>query len=241
VVIPKLYNGRNKSFWFASMEWFRNRVGATSERFSVPTPEMYNGDFSNWVDANGNRAVIYDPNTTRLVNGVQVRDPFPNNVIQPNRISAFARAAFAQVGSAAYPNNGARPGTSDYVRNNYINASGTKQDPWNKWSIKGDQNLGSNDKITFLYNRGLHETVPGPDGFPGLPYPLTTNPNRVSRQDSNVYRFTYTKVLTPTIVNYFYGGLNFYQDSNRSVAYQGGWSSKGLCLKNPGTATLISR
>lgn len=232
VYIPKLYDGRNKSFWFASMEWFRNRVGANSEQFSVPTPEMYRGDFRNWVDATGRQATIYDPATTRLENGVNVRSPFPNNVIPENRISPFARAVLGQVGTIAYPNNGAAPGTSAYVRNNFINSRGTKLDPWNKWSVKGDQNLGSNDKLTFLYNRGLHEAVPGPDGFPGLPAPLTTPPNRITRQDSNVYRFTYTKVVTPTIVNYFYGGVNLYQDSNRSVAFEGGWSSKGICLKN---------
>ena len=232
VVIPKLYDGRNKSFWFASMEWFRNRVGAASERFSVPTPEMYRGDFSNWVDASGRPAVIYDPATTRVVNGATVRDPFPGNIIPANRISPFAQALLSQVGNVAHPNNGAAPGTSAYVRNNFINASGTKLDPWNKWSIKGDQNFGTNDKVTFLYNRGLHETVPGPDGFPGLPFPLTTSPNRITVQDSNVYRFTYTKVITPTIVNYFYGGVNVYKDSNRSVAYQGNWSARGICLQN---------
>lgn len=232
VLIPKLYNGRNKSFVFASMEWFRNRVGANSEQFSVPTPEMYRGDFRNWVDNTGRAVPIYDPTTTRVENGVTVRTPFPNNVIPEGRISPFARAVLGQVGTVAYPNNGAAPGTSAYVRNNFINATGTKQDPWNKWSIKGDQNIGSNDKLTFLYNRGLHKTVPGTDGFPGLPYPLTIAPNRITTQDSNVYRFTYTKVVTPTIVNYFYGGINKYQDSNRSVAFEGGWRAKGICLKN---------
>jgi hypothetical protein len=232
VVIPKLYDGRNKTFWFASMEWFRNRVGAASQQFSVPTPEMYRGDFSNWVDAQGRRATIYDPATTRLENGVQVRTPFPNNIIPPERISPFARAVLGQVGNVALPNNGAAPGTSGYVRNNFINSRGTRLDPWNKWSIKGDQNFGSSDRVTFLYNRGLHEGVPGADGFPGLPYPLTTAPNRFVRQDSNVYRFTYTKVLTPTIVNYFYGGVNLYQDSNRAVGFEGNWSAKGICLQN---------
>jgi len=232
VVIPKLYNGKNKTFWFASMEWFRNRVGATSERFSVPTPEMYRGDFSNWVDQNGKRVQIYDPATTHVENGVTVRSPFPNNIIPADRFSPFASAVLKQIGNVAYPNNGAAPGTSDYVRNNYVNATGTRLDPWDKWSIKGDQNVGANDKISFLYNRGLHEVQPGPDGFPGLPYPLTDAPNRLSRQSSNLYRFTYTKVITPTIVNYFYGGLNYYQDSNRSVAFQGNWSAKGICLQN---------
>ena len=65
VVIPKLYDGRNKTFFFASFEGFRNRVGANDTILTVPTPEMYNGDFSNWVDQNGRQIPIYDPATTR--------------------------------------------------------------------------------------------------------------------------------------------------------------------------------
>jgi hypothetical protein len=54
----------------------------------------------------------------------------------------------------------------------------------------------------------------------------------VSNQDSRVYRGTYTAVITPTVVNYFYMGLNYYKDFNRALTYEGGWSAKGLCLKN---------
>ena len=64
VRIPKVYDGRNKTFFFYSFEGFRNRVGNNDSFFSVPTPEMYNGDFSNWVNAAGQRLVIYDPGTT---------------------------------------------------------------------------------------------------------------------------------------------------------------------------------
>ena len=53
MVIPKLYDGRNKTFFFASFEGFRNRVGANDTILTVPTPEMYRGDFSNWVDQSG--------------------------------------------------------------------------------------------------------------------------------------------------------------------------------------------
>ena len=231
VYIPKLYDGRNKSFWFASMEWFRNRVGASSNQFSVPTPEMYQGDFRNWVDQSGRQIPIYDPATTRPNpnGGGFIRDPFPNNIIPQNRFSAFSRAVLQNVGNVAFPNNGARPGTNEYVRNNFINNVGVALDPWNKWSIKGDQNLGGNHKLSFLYNDGLHERTPGSGGFPGLPYPL--NDNRIYAQDSKVYRGTYTAVITPTIVNYFYMGLNYYRDSNRAMTYDQGWAAKGICLK----------
>ena len=50
VWIPKIYNGKNKTFFFFSYEGFRNRNGATNATATVPTPEMYNGDFSNWVN-----------------------------------------------------------------------------------------------------------------------------------------------------------------------------------------------
>jgi hypothetical protein len=53
VWIPKIYNGRDKTFFFFSYEGFRNRNGATGFTTTVPTPEMYQGDFSNWVDASG--------------------------------------------------------------------------------------------------------------------------------------------------------------------------------------------
>lgn len=53
VWIPKIYNGRNKTFFFFSYEGFRNRNGATNATATVPTPEMYNGDFSNWVTSSG--------------------------------------------------------------------------------------------------------------------------------------------------------------------------------------------
>ncbi|MEO5953503.1 MAG: carboxypeptidase-like regulatory domain-containing protein, partial [Chloroflexia bacterium] len=61
--IPKVYDGRNKTFFFASYEGFRNRVGSTDAFFSVPTPEMYTGDFQNLVDASNRRLTIYDPAT----------------------------------------------------------------------------------------------------------------------------------------------------------------------------------
>ena len=83
VRIPRLYDGTNKTFFFASYEGFRNRQGSNAAFRSVPTPEMWDGDFSNWVDSQGRRLVIYDPATTRPnPNGTGfIRDPFPNNRI----------------------------------------------------------------------------------------------------------------------------------------------------------------
>ena len=73
VVIPKIYNGRDKTFWFANWEGFRLRRGGTAIT-TFPIEAQRNGDFSQ------QSRTIYDPFTGRLdAQGNIVRDPFPGN------------------------------------------------------------------------------------------------------------------------------------------------------------------
>src|SRR6185436_1168948 len=65
VRLGSLYNGSNHTFFFVSYEGFVNRAGSHAAFRSVPTPEMLNGDFSNWVNSSGQQLIIYDPATTR--------------------------------------------------------------------------------------------------------------------------------------------------------------------------------
>jgi hypothetical protein len=148
--VPKVYDGRNKTFFFVSFEGFRNRVGANDAILSVPTPEMYRGDFSNWVDQNDRLIPIYDPSTTRSNPSGSgfIRDAFPNNQIPTSMFSQTA-SAIAAFGQAVQPNRGFAPGTSGYVRQNYIVTGGTEVTPTDKWSIKGDQILGSKQRVSL--------------------------------------------------------------------------------------------
>jgi hypothetical protein len=83
---------------------------------------MWDGDFSNWVDANGRRLTIYDPATTRPnPNGTGfIRDPFPNNRIPADRFSSTAKQYIALARSVLVPNVAGAPGTFGYVNNNYV-------------------------------------------------------------------------------------------------------------------------
>ncbi len=229
VWIPKIYDGRNKTFFFASGEWFRNRVGAGSGRFSIPTPEMFNGDFRNWVDGNGRFLPIYDPATTTPSGSGFTRQPFAGNQIPQSRFPTLSRNYVGLVRDILKPNNGAAPGTSDYVRNNFINSVGTALDPWTKFSAKGDHSFGLNDRVSFLFNSGLHERLPGAEGFPGLPYPLAGD--LTLNDSSSVIRGSYDKVITPTIVNHLFGGFNVFRNKNTAQTFNGGWEAKGICLK----------
>jgi Carboxypeptidase regulatory-like domain/TonB dependent receptor len=89
VLIPKLYNGRNKTFFFTNIEW---NPTATPDAItaSVPTAAMRTGNFSGLVDQSGHPITIYDPAATTLVPGTTntwTRSPFPNNIIPASRIS----------------------------------------------------------------------------------------------------------------------------------------------------------
>src|SRR5687767_15532681 len=137
---------------------------------------MYTGDFSNWVNAAGQRLQIYDPNTTAPNPGGTgfIRTPFANNLIPQARFSAFAKqwASFAE---PVKPNRGAAPGTSDYVRNNYLSTGGSIVSPQNKYSIKIDHAVTPNHRLAFFHNRSDFNQAVGPGGPPGLPLPLWDN------------------------------------------------------------------
>ena len=121
LTIPNLYSGRNRTFFFVSYEGFYNKQGSNAAFRSVPTPEMWDGDFSNWVNASGQRITIYDPAThASRSNGVLIRDPFPNNRIPADRFSQTAKKYIALARSVLVPNQGAAPGTFGYVNNNYV-------------------------------------------------------------------------------------------------------------------------
>ncbi len=231
VYIPKVYDGRNKTFVYGAMEWFRNTVGASSNLFNVPSPEMYAGDFTNWVDGGGNQVPIYNPFTTREnPNGSGfIRDPFPGNIVPQSMFSEFAQDVLAVAGNLAHPNTGGTPGTSDYVRNNYLNDQGSAVDPWDKFTIKADHIFNDKHRVNFMFNWGEHRREAGSGGFPGLPSPL--NPSRVDNQTSPLYRAGWTWMISPTIVNSFYGGGQDWKENHIHPPSLEDWADR-VCLAN---------
>jgi carboxypeptidase family protein/TonB-dependent receptor-like protein len=123
VVIPGVYNGRNKTFWH--YVWEANKW-AVPQTFTgtVPTEAQRRGDFSGLL-ALGPNYQIYDPATTQVLPGGRYgREPFPNNIIPQNRLN---EVGLNLVKLYPLPN---AAGTSD-GRNNYFNGSlKGKQDYW---------------------------------------------------------------------------------------------------------------
>src|SRR5438270_6897599 len=216
VWIPKIYNGRNKTFFFFSYEGFRNRNGATNATATVPTAEMYNGDFSNWVTSTGAQIPVYDPTSqVTNANGTVTRAQFPGNKIPVSLFNATSLQALKtfQASGVLAPNTGARPGTAAYVNNNYIIANGSNVQPVNKISIKGDHLFNEKHRVSGYYGYDRESTVPGAEGPATLPGNYA-NYNDL-RQNSDVVRFIWDWTLSATKYNHVYaGGNNWRHDHN---------------------------
>ncbi len=230
LVVPKVYNGKDKTFFFVSFEGFRNRVGANATILSVPTPEMYKGDFRNWVDQNARPVTIYDPATTRQnpAGTGSIRDPFAGNVIPVNRFSTTG-AAIAKFGEAVAPNAGFGPGTSGYVRQNYLVNSGTMVTPTDKWSVKGDHVFNSAHRVSVLWNATTFFNKPGPNGPPGLPAPLWSG--QIQDWSTDAYRVTHDWTINSRMINHLSYARNTFVKNSYSTNVDQNWKDK-VCIRN---------
>lgn len=90
-MIPRIYDGKNKLFWFFTYNAFKDVKVEDSSQFNrtVPTPAARNGDFSEMLNLpNSGRYIVHDPTTVRPDPARPsnfVRTPFPGNQIPRNR------------------------------------------------------------------------------------------------------------------------------------------------------------
>jgi hypothetical protein len=169
VYIPKLYNGRNKTFFTVNYE--RYREGTPQPLIlSVPEPEMRQGDFTKLKDAGAHAITVYDPDTGRTVGTQYVRQPFAGNVIPKNRLSPTALELMKY-----YPlPNTSTPGVA-YSSSNYFisGGEGTARDRFYNFVAKVDRNVddrnhvfvrfANNDRTEMRTTNGIFDK-PGADG-----------------------------------------------------------------------------
>jgi hypothetical protein len=218
VRIPKLYNGRDKTFFQWSYEEFLyNQLFSFND--TVPTPAFRNGDFSaispngtcslcaaygiptgqlggsTSVDALGRPMYanqVYDPLTrATLPNGLQYANPFPNNMVPSNR---FNGTALAMQALFPQPNPGNANLASNYTGG--INGGQYSAIP----TLKIDEIISSKDKLSFYWSRNNVETQinTGPFAADGLP--IEIGQYRGGLIPTNTWRLNYDRTLSPTLL-----------------------------------------
>ncbi len=148
IVVPKLFNGRNKAFFLGSFENYREGT-PTPLTLSVPQPEFLQGDFSKLVDANGKKITIYNPFSGHADPNAPsgwARDPFPNNQIPANLMNPVAQK---MLGYFPKPNNVAAGRA--YSENNLIFPSYFAQDKFYNLILKFDFNIGDKHRTFFRH------------------------------------------------------------------------------------------
>lgn len=192
VLIPKLYNGKNRTFFFLNYEKYLNREGRFDGFGTVPTDAYRNGDFSAaltgrvlGVDGIGRNILensLYDPRTSRTVNGRIYRDLFPGNVIPQSLLDPVALKIQALVPKAI------NPGLINNFERRY-NFRKIQDIP----SVKVDHNFTPLTKVSVYY--GLQRTDKD-NGQEGLPDPISARRDQIIR--SHTTRINFDTAIKPT-------------------------------------------
>jgi hypothetical protein len=202
VRIPKLYNGKDKTFFFFGWEQYRQSQGGVTTS-TVPTVAEKNGDFSQQLTSismgtnpcDGStiyQGQIFDPSTTRTVNGVQCRTAFAGNKIPTSQISPIAQKVFAYYPD---PQNGA-------IQNNY-SLNWSNPILATSMSVKGDQNISNRQKLFFSYaSRDNDRTSVNPY------FPNEVGSGRFQDFFTHYARTGYDFIISPTLVNHLLVGVD---------------------------------
>jgi hypothetical protein len=164
VVLPKIYSGRDRTFFFFAYEGYGEDIFRANESIaSVPTVEQRKGDFSKTFDNRGALMPIYDPLSTTLVGNRYVRTQFPGNVIPSDRINAVG----AKIANTYPAPNITTPGSTAW-QNNFYFASNVGRFDFQNYVARIDHTFGPRQRVygRWIYNDFIQGRIT--NGLPGL-------------------------------------------------------------------------
>ena len=212
VLLPG-YNGRDRTFWFFSIDQFYQRGGPPPGLNTLPTARMQEGDFGELP------RTIYDPATSRVgPDGRIVRSPFPNQIIPRNRWSSVSSAMLPFHPKPELPgvfNNSVAPLASPFTDQR---TSG----------VKGDHIFSESHRISgmFNYTDRPSRKSPAPSRLVPVGFPETTALANWNDQvvTTRVARINLNSTLSPTTLNHLGLGFSRFRNPNFSIAFNKGWT-----------------
>jgi hypothetical protein len=207
IIIPKLYNGRNKTFFFGSFEALRLPKSLTA-LLSVPTQAMRNGDVSAYLDPS-------QGGSANLLTG------YPGNIIPQSQLNPYAQSLLNLI--YPLPNYGP-PGS---IANNYL---ATYAIPINSAQddVRIDQTLGPKHLVYVRYtykNRRITGEQTDPSGNPSTPLLGSVS----TPQIYNALAASYNWIVSPSMVNELRGGFSLvHRDVTYGITAQQAANTLGL-------------
>ena len=214
VIIPKLYNGRNKTFFFGAYQGWRYSRAEDND-ILVPTAAELAGD-----EADNGQNPIYDPFSTVVTPTGYSRTAFPNNQIPADRIDqsmvTWAKFIYPTAGPFFNPT-----GNGSFSANAVDTTPQVQQ--FNEFSVRVDQTFGSKDSAWFRYSF-IDSTLTQSGGLPSLPTSLIIN--------SRNFGGSYVHVFGPTRIAQFQyshsivadNGVNEFKAPTADLISAVGWS-----------------
>jgi hypothetical protein len=226
VIIPKVYNGKNRSFFFANWEQYEYRTYGSSIT-STPPVEQRTGDFSKLFTATGQLIPIYDTATTAVnPNGSgYVRTPFAGNIIPKSRLDPVAQAM-----NAFYPLPNLTPSNAFTQANNYQSVNPGAQN-MKQYTIRGDQRISDSDSIfaRFTYFNAFTNNCP-------CTWPSFAVNGRYDNFGTRNAALDETHTFSPRLLNEIRIGMARQDFPFQSASYNQNWPSKlGLPASVPNT------
>lgn len=216
VIIPGVYNGKDKTFFFFAWEqlqWPRSSTVTSS----VPTAAERGGDFSAILT---NNPIGTNPCTGAAVYGGQIFDPrstatnaggtpcrttpFAGNMIPASQLNPIALNTLSYLPEPNLPG----------LQNNF---SFRESFPTNNttYTARIDQNLGTYDKIFASYDARQNTLLTG--GSPAFPSPIDPN-TWVQDFVTHYGRFGWDHAFSPSVLNHVNLGFSRFNSSNNTTA-----------------------
>jgi hypothetical protein len=225
--IPKIYNGKDKTFWFFGFQRHQEHVSETAIT-NVPTVAMYNGDFT----LGGRGYPIYDPATTRQdATGKWIRDPFVGNQIPVNRFDPVSTKLLSY---KPWPQSN-QPGVITPVGPTQNLVLPTKGEYFfNRFDTKVDHQFNVKNRIFARVSRQSNR-APGrysTDVSWDIYDPVFVQPN-----DFTNVVISDTHTFSPTVINEFRVAHNRRRETKDPPTYGQGWAAR-LGIPNVSDATF---
>lgn len=212
IVIPKIINGRNKLFFFASYQGNRDVVSDLPSRLNktIPTLDDRRGDFSRFLGVNAGLYQLYDPLSVRPDpdrRGNFIRSPIPGNVLPASRIVNPARDFYTKI--LPTPNNDNNPRLEP--RNNFLAITTRLIRDYKAYTNRIDYQLSNSHRFfgRWTYNDWINNANDWTyDSFRGL---MATEQQRTNLAGTVDWVWT----ISPTTMLDIAVAVNDYREGNR--------------------------